>query len=189
MFSWFHNRKQQETTAQNIYGSIVAQARQPDFYAKLSVPDTLEGRFEILLIHVFLVTHTLQAADRDYGVLTTRLIELFIVDIDATMRELGVSDMRVSKKMHVLTDVFYSRMHVYRDAIAGREGDGLAAVLLEHVYQGDAARRCNARKLASYMMRSAKKLHAAAHKFDAHPVVNFAPILNRGKPQSQSEGS
>jgi cytochrome b pre-mRNA-processing protein 3 len=188
MLSWFRNRKQRETTAQNIYGSIVAQARKPDFYAKLHVPDSLEGRFEILLIHVFLATHALQAADRDYAALTTRLVELFISDIDATMRELGVSDMRVSKKMHVLTDVFYSRMHVYRDAIAGKEGDGLATVLLEHVYLDKAAHRGNARALASYMLRSARKLRALMQKNDASLNVDFAPIFNRGRPQSQPEG-
>jgi len=189
MLSWFRNRRRRKATAQNFYGSIVAQARQADFCAKLHVPDSLEGRFELLVIHVFLVTNALQRAGREYGELTKNLVGLFITDVDATMRELGVSDMRVSKKMHALTDVFYSRMHVYRDALEGKGLDALASVLLEHVYLGRSARRNDSRKLASYMMRCDRKMGWDERRLEDNPTVDFAPIIGRGKSQRRHKSS
>ena len=112
MFDWFYRRRHRKETAQKIYGSIVAQSRQPAFYEDLGVADSLEGRFEILVIHLFLALAVLPG-EKEGQDLRGDLIDLFTADMDATMRELGLSDIRVPKKMRELSVALNERLSAY----------------------------------------------------------------------------
>jgi cytochrome b pre-mRNA-processing protein 3 len=158
MLSWLVERRHRKRTAQNLYGSIVAQTRKPAFYAELGVPDTVEGRFELLVLHVFLVLDGLRGAGAKGEVLAQQLVDLFIADMDTTMRELGVGDMAVAKRMRSLADVFYERLADYREAL-GESGDkALKQLLREQLQSGTCPDDALAGALANYVLGTKQAL-------------------------------
>ena len=103
-----------------LYGAIVAQARRPAFYRHFGVPDTLEGRFDLIVLHLVLVLRRLAAAkapDR----LGQGLFDRFCSDLDANLREMGVGDLAVPRRMRRFGEAFYGRQAAY---LAALDGDG-----------------------------------------------------------------
>ena len=99
--------RRKDTSAAKLYGAIVAQARLPVFYQEFGVPDTLEGRFLVLSLHLFAVLHRLKAEgtvahDWGAGNLAQELIDRFSEDMETVLRELGVSDLSIPKKVRGL---------------------------------------------------------------------------------------
>src|SRR5262245_21087232 len=107
-----------------LYAIAVAAARRPVLYERFGVPDTIEGRMEMVMLHVALLMSRLSAdADRE---LQRALSEAFFADMDASLREIGISDVAVPKKMKVIASAFYGRLKAYG---AGANDDGLAEAL------------------------------------------------------------
>lgn len=99
-----------------LYQHLVEQARRPVFYVECEVPDTLDGRFELILLHLFLVLSRLKAEGRDTYNEERQLIEVFMEDMDRSIRELGVGDTGVSRRVKKMANAFYGRMKAYTDA-------------------------------------------------------------------------
>ncbi|KZD24627.1 ubiquinol-cytochrome C chaperone family protein [Tardiphaga robiniae] len=131
-------------TIEAIYGMIVAQAREPLFYRDLAAPDTVNGRFDMLLLHLWLVLRRMNPKDE----LSQGLFDRFCSDMDDNLRELGTSDMKVPKKMREFGDAFYGRTGAY-DAALGVGREPLAAALSKNIYYGMDIE--NARRLAVYV--------------------------------------
>ena len=102
-------------TIEAIYGMIVTQAREPLFYRDLAVPDTVNGRFDLLLMHLWLVLRRLKAAEGGKE-LSQALFDHFCNDMDDNLRELGVSDLKVPKRMQAFGEAFYGRTAAYAEA-------------------------------------------------------------------------
>ena len=133
-------------TIEAIYGMIVAQAREPLFYRDLAVPDTVNGRFDLLLMHLWLVLRRLKSvtAGKD---LSQALFDHFCNDMDDNLRELGVSDLKVPKRMLAFGEAFYGRTAAYDMALTeGREA--FAQALCKNVLNGENIEQ--ARQLAGY---------------------------------------
>jgi cytochrome b pre-mRNA-processing protein 3 len=144
-----HFRKPLEApagTIEAIYGMIVAQAREPLFYREMGVPDTVDGRFDMVLLHLWLVLRRLRPIERGAG-LSQALFDHFCSDMDANLREMGVGDLTVPKRMQKFGEAFYGRAAAYDTALqAGAEP--LAEALCKNVFGGrDIAQ---ARRLAAY---------------------------------------
>jgi len=133
MLAWFTNRRQPRQTAHKLYGSIVAQAREPWFYRRINVPDTLECRFEILVLHVYVVLDRLRS-DETCAPLAQALVDGFFDDMDVIHRELGVADLKVPKNMHRTAGVFYERLDHYAKAFAGASERSAGALLASCVF-------------------------------------------------------
>lgn len=131
-------------TIEAIYGMIVAQAREPLFYRDLGAPDTVNGRFDMLLLHLWLVLRRMNPKDE----LSQGLFDRFCSDMDDNLRELGTSDVKVAKKMREFGDAFYGRTGAY-DAALGAGRGPLAAALSKNIYYGMNIE--NARRLAVYV--------------------------------------
>src|SRR4051812_6334320 len=133
-------------TIEAIYGMIVTQAREPLFYRDLAVPDTVNGRFDLLLLHLWLVLRRLKAAEGGKE-LSQALFDHFCNDMDDNLRELGVSDLKVPKKMQAFGEAFYGRTAAYDMALT--EGpEALAQALCKNVLNGENVEK--ARQLAAY---------------------------------------
>ena len=133
-------------TIEAIYGMIVTQAREPLFYRDLGVPDTVNGRFDLLLMHLWLVLRRLKSAEAGQG-LSQALFDHFCNDMDDNLRELGVSDLKVPKRMQAFGEAFYGRTAAYDLALTdGREA--LAQALCRNVLNGERIEQ--ARRLAAY---------------------------------------
>ncbi len=108
--------------AASVYGSVVEVARNPVFYAGLGVPDTLDGRFEILAILLHAVNRRLVHGREADTAFSRRMTERFVTDMDSNLREMGVSDVRVAKKMKTLYSAYGGRVAAYDIALAGGGG-------------------------------------------------------------------
>src|SRR5258708_18926119 len=96
----------QRGTIEAIYGMIVAQAREPLFYRAMGVPDTVNGRFDMVLLHLWMVLRRLRPLESGAG-LSQALFDHFCGDMDANLREMGVGDLTVPKRMHKFGEAFY----------------------------------------------------------------------------------
>lgn len=137
MLNWFKTRMTR-TAADRLYAALVAQARAPVFYEELGVPDTMEGRYELVVLHLFLVMERLRDAGPEADTLARGTLERFVEDMDDCMREIGVGDMTVPKKVKKAAAGFYERSGQLRPLLAGDE-DGPLAAHLASVLIGDTA--------------------------------------------------
>jgi cytochrome b pre-mRNA-processing protein 3 len=151
-------------TIEAIYGMIVAQAREPRFYRDLGAPDTVNGRFDMLLLHLWLVLRQLKQIGASELQLSQGLVDRFCSDMDDNLRELGTSDLKVPKKMQEFGRAFYGRAAAYDRALEDRET--LALALDKNIYNGAAL--AQARGLAVYVEAAI----AALAPLDAITVAN-----------------
>ena len=134
-------------TIESIYGTIVAQARDPLFYQELGVRDSVDGRFDMLLLHLWLLMRELKLKDAPRA-LSQALVERFCTDMDDNLRELGTADLKVPKKMQEFVRALYGRAAAY-DMALDAGPDALAQALSKNIYNGgDPA---HARQLVSYV--------------------------------------
>ncbi len=103
--------------ARQIYAAALNAARQPVFYRDMGVPDSFDGRFEMLVLHVFFVIHRMIPEGEAGQRLNQALFDAMFADIDQTLREMGIGDMGVPKHMRKMMKAFNGRMHAYRSEI------------------------------------------------------------------------
>ena len=151
-------------TIEAIYGMIVTQAREPLFYRDLGVPDTVNGRFDLLLMHLWLVLRRLKSADGGKE-LSQAVFDHFCNDMDDNLRELGVSDLKVPKRMQAFGEAFYGRTAAYDLALTDGH-EALAQALCKNVLNGENIEK--ARRLAAY----AEAVIAALAGQDAAELLN-----------------
>lgn len=131
-------RSEGDDGARAVYEIIVAQARRPEFYAVLGVPDTVSGRFDMVALHVFLALRRLRGGDagKEKGrALAQAVLEVFFDDMDASLRELGVGDLGVGRRVQGMAEGFYGRAAAFEAAL-GQSEAALAATLKRNVYGG-----------------------------------------------------
>lgn len=126
-------------TIEAIYGMIVAQARLPVFYESYGVPDTVNGRFDMILLHLWMVLRRLRETEGG-AVLSQGLFDRFCSDMDANLREMGVSDLKVPKQMLSFAEAFYGRTGAYDLAFLEGSGELAAAIARNVLISADAAK-------------------------------------------------
>ena len=129
-------RRSPKSTIAALYGAIVAQARLPVFYAGLGVPDTVLGRFDLIVLHLVLLLRRLRAGEAAHRALAQGVFDAFCRDMDDNLREMGISDQGVPRQMRKVGEAFYGRAQAYEAALA-EPGGGLAAALARNVYGVD----------------------------------------------------
>ena len=138
-------RRSAETrTIASFYGTIVAQARLPVFYAEFGVPDTVQGRFDLIVLHMVLLLRRLATAAEAGPALGQRLFDRFCRDLDDNLREMGVGDLAVPKHMRRFAEAFYGRQAAYLGALDATDQrdfeNALARNILAETASGKAAR-------------------------------------------------
>jgi cytochrome b pre-mRNA-processing protein 3 len=149
-------------TISALYGAIVAQARLPGFYRDYAVPDTVEGRFELVVLHLALVLDRL-GEEPELRALGQGVFDHFCQDMDHNLREMGVGDLTVPKQMRRMGGTFYDRAQAYRDALAATNDKALAElalaeILTRNIYDGAPGQQ--AHRLAAYMREAVGHLKA-----------------------------
>lgn len=159
MLNLFRSSKRAKSreTIERLYGAIVAQSRRAEFYTDFGVPDTLEGRFEMVVLHTVLVCHRLKGGDDIARAMSQEIFDAFAADMDATMRELGVGDLTVPKKMKKVGEAFYGRAAAYDTALAASGNDLLALALARNILGTDGAAPA-AKPFAAYVRSAAERL-------------------------------
>lgn len=171
----FRHTPQNDSIA-SLYGAIVAQARQPAFYRVYSVPDTVNGRFEMIVLHAALLMHRLDA-EASIRPLGQPVFDLFCSDMDGNLREMGVGDLAVPHQMRSMGEAFYGRKRAYEAALAEPAVAPLAAALSRNVYGTGDAQHPGAPRLATYARSAAGRLGTASAEALQHGKVSFPDPL------------
>lgn len=152
--SRFLGRDVERRTAHEIYVKAAEASRQPLFYAQYDVPDTVEGRYDMLSIHIILLLRTLKTKKQETAKLAQLVFDVMFRNVDDTLREMGVGDLKVGKKVREYAEAFFGRALAYEEALAGKEP--LAVALARNVYTSEDP--AVAEGLAGYVTLAARSL-------------------------------
>lgn len=167
IFSGLFKANEAQKSGRTLYDQAVTQARLPVFYAELDVPDTIDGRFEAIVLHVWLILRRLRretsapapAKSDGRQKISQAMFDAMITDMDRSLREMGVGDLRVGKRVKAMARSFYGHVHAYDE---GFDGGDMAAALRRNVYgaadTADSGFDRVVQALARYVERAASSL-------------------------------
>ncbi|WP_333587990.1 ubiquinol-cytochrome C chaperone family protein [Phenylobacterium sp.] len=148
---------------EKLYGAVVEQARSPAFYAVLGAPDTVEGRFELYSLHVVLLLDRLKRQGPSAADVAQALFDTYVKALDDALREMGVGDLSVGKKMRRLGEAFYGRVKSYQAAVEALPDEGELTALIGRTVYAEAAQG-DSPGLVAYILR--QRAHLADQPLD-----------------------
>jgi len=155
----FARNRRNEAIAYSLYGAIVAQARQPALYTEFAVPDTLDGRFDMIVLHGFLMFHRLKDESPEDRQLGQDVFDIFLKDMDGTLREMGVGDLSVPKKLKKMAEAFFGRIRAYDEALVAGDRAKLVDAIERNIFP-DGAPAGVGEQIAAYVEASVATLAA-----------------------------
>jgi cytochrome b pre-mRNA-processing protein 3 len=156
--------------AERLHASAVRRARLPALYARFGAPDTVEGRFEMLSVHIILLIERLTGQDGAAAETRQLLFDAFVSHLDGAMREMGVGDLAMAKRMRRLGEAFYGRLQSYSLALERLPDTGeLAAVVARTILEGSDA---SPQPLATYLagVHASLRAQSADELFSGEPA-------------------
>ena len=141
-----------------VYSSIVAQSRQPRFYAEWQVPDTVTGRFDMISLHMALLFRRLRHGPKPAKDFSQAVFDLFFKDMDRSLREMGVGDLGVPKRIQKMGNIFFGLLAAMSEAMDRNDAAALQAVLSRNIFDGATGPHVAA--LADYLLAEDKALGA-----------------------------
>ena len=128
----------QERAGFLLYGAAVAAAREPYLYERLGIPDTLDGRFDAITVYVFLLIRRLRSAPQPGPAVAQAVFDAMFSDMDTNLREMGVGDLGVGRRVRAMWEAFHGRANSYAAALDAGDEAGLEAALTRNVWRGAA---------------------------------------------------
>nr|WP_298689979.1 ubiquinol-cytochrome C chaperone family protein [uncultured Dongia sp.] len=139
--------------AAKLFNRLVAQARERVFYEKLGVPDTVDGRFDMVALHTFLIFQRLKGRGDRSAILAQALYDTLINDMEASLRQLGAGDVGVGKRIRVMTEALQGRINAYEKALAGSSME-IEGALRRNLYGTTEPETDAVRAVANYLRRA-----------------------------------
>jgi cytochrome b pre-mRNA-processing protein 3 len=156
MFSWFRRNPVQQA-AELAYRGVVEHARQPGFFTDNGVPDTVDGRFELICLHAFLYLHRLRREQPQAAALGQRFFDTMFTDFDRSLREMGTGDLSVGREIRHMAEAFYGRLAAYEQGLAADDSVLLPA-LARNLFGTAPATQPALAAMAGYLRREAAQL-------------------------------
>jgi cytochrome b pre-mRNA-processing protein 3 len=128
-----------ERRGYELYCAAVEAARDPDLYVQLGVPDTLDGRFDLVGLYAFLLIRRLTDLPAPGPELAQAVFDAMFSDMDVNLREMGVGDLSVGKRVRAMWEAFHGRSAAYQSALAADDVDAMAQAIERNVWRGEAA--------------------------------------------------
>jgi len=157
MMGLFRRNPDREAAA-SAYRSVVEHARRPVFFTECGIPDTLDGRFELICLHAFLYLHRLKSEDAQGAAIGQRFFDAMFVDFDRSLRELGTGDLSVGRKIKQMAEAFYGRISAYERGLAGGGDDELHASLRRNLFGHAAADDAQVARMGAYLRAEIARL-------------------------------
>lgn len=126
----------EKLAARRLFRSLMSEARAPAFYLEGGVADTLDGRFDLVVLHLYLVLRRLKGEGPAGKAMAQRLFDAAFQDFDEALREMGVGDLSVGKKIRKMAEAFYGRLAAYEQALGSNAPEALSQALVRNVYRG-----------------------------------------------------
>jgi cytochrome b pre-mRNA-processing protein 3 len=168
----FGRERSNRTITDALYAEIVAAARQPVFYSDWDAPDTPLGRFEMLSLHMFLFQQRLHGEAGAARQVAQILTDDFFAEVEHSLRDLGIGDMGVPKRMKKLGRMFYGRTAAYADALERGDREALTAALARNI-RPDSEAWPQADALAAYVIEADNMLREQASEAILSGSVRF----------------
>ena len=170
--------------ARLAYRRVVEQARQPGFFVDLGVPDTIDGRFELICLHAFLFLHRLRRETTEGATLGQRFFDTMFADLDRSLREMGTGDLSVGREVRHMAEAFYGRIAAYQRGLAADDA-ALEEALARNLFGTAPATPACLAAMAAYMRREAARLDregtpellSGRVRFDGPPAPASASVV------------
>ncbi len=153
----FFSPRPWDDAARRLYICVIKQARQPGFYLYCGVPDTADGRFDMILLHAFLLLRRTKRDQDRTADLGQAFFDLMFADMDQNLREMGLGDLAVGKRVKGMAAAFYGRIQAYEDGLAGNE-TALVDSLRRNLYRKTEPDDSQLSTVSDYMRREAVRL-------------------------------
>lgn len=164
--------------ARQLYREIVTQARLPTFYEEYGVPDTPDGRFDMIALHAALIMRRLRDDATVSPAVSQALFDHMFAEFDESLREMGVGDLRVGKVVKAMAKGFYGRLASYGQCLDQGDLPGMRAALQRNVYRHSEPELDKVAQLAAYIFVEAERLSArSGADLIAHGVSFGAPSI------------
>ena len=172
--NWFKRNKDWREEAHALYLQVIEQARTPVFYSDFGVPDTVDGRFDMVALHMFLLQHRLKHETAPAPSLAEALMTVMANDMDRSLREMGVGDYSVGKRLKQMLGAFYGRAAAYE---AGLDADDavLAAAVSRNIFREEGSDEAACRAFATYIRQQVDRLERQPTGELLAGTVRFTP--------------
>jgi cytochrome b pre-mRNA-processing protein 3 len=159
-----------------LYGKLVAAARAPAFYRDLNVPDTIEGRYEMIALHAALLLRRVREDGRKQAALAQAVLDFMAADWDRSIRELGVGDLSVARYMKRLGEGFYGRASAYDETLLHSDESAVSEALLRNIYGGTDPGGQILAVFAAYVTSQARHLSGQPSEAIAAGQIDFLSL-------------
>ena len=178
MFGLFKSRIHTDI-AHNLYSAILLQARLPVFYTQYGVPDTVDGRFDMIVLHAHILFNRMKDGTEEDQDISQAVFDLMFADMDQNLREMGVGDVGVSKRIKVMAEAFYGRATAYADGLRQEDDQILAAALKRNLYRNanstdaqiSAITAYVRQQVAQFMTQEVAALNSGKAKFELPRII------------------
>ena len=160
----FFKKKKYETVSNDIYQKIVNFSRNKIFYTKYSVPDTIDGRFDMLVLITIIVVHRLSKIKNEGSELSQKIFDIVFKDLDYSLRELGAGDVSVANNMKKLISSYMGRQKIYVKAFKSEDEKFLALAFKNNIFRNKDLKKNLILLLSKNIFRINKKLHSIEDK-------------------------
>jgi cytochrome b pre-mRNA-processing protein 3 len=174
MLNLFRRKSPLRDSAEKLYSGVVGQARRPEFYTGLGVPDTADGRFDLIALHTYLVLRRLKREPEAGGALAQTLFDHMFTDVDRNLREMGVGDLSVGRHIKAMAEGFYGRIAAYDEGLAGAD-EVLTDALDRNLYRNTTAAPGALAAVAAYLKRECGMLDRSPIAGLLKGEISFGP--------------
>jgi Uncharacterized conserved protein len=159
-----------------VYSAIVAQSRQPRFYADWQVPDTVTGRFDMISLHMALLFRRLRAESGPQKQFSQAVFDLFFKDMDRSLREMGVTDLGVPKKIQKMGNIFFGLLAALNAAMDSKDVAAVEQVLSRNIFEDSTGP--HVRALADYLFAEDEVLSSRSHPSRSPPERSISEPIH-----------
>lgn len=158
IFGLFGKKNNNQAIVERQYAALTAAGRHPAFYTSHDVPDTVMGRFEMISVMLILYFRRTASSARSGQEIAQEIVDAFFEDLDHSIRELGIGDLSVPKRMKKLAGMFYGRLESYAKALGDHDEAALASALKRNFHPASKDEALSMVKLARYMIAAEQAL-------------------------------
>jgi len=169
--------KKPQDEAHALYVAIVAEARQSFLFDELGVPDSVDGRFDMISLHIFLVLRRLKADVDRSADLAQCLFDTMFADMDRSLREMGTGDLGVGRRIKEMATAFYGRLSAYEKALQSNDPALLPDAIVRNIFRDDAEKSEEAHKISNYVLWLAAAIEEWSMDELMSGRVNFPEIV------------
>lgn len=172
-------RSNRADQAHSLYLAVVDQARKPVFYSRLGVPDSLDGRYELIVIHAALLLRRLRDEGAAGAELGQVMFDVMIDDLDQSLREMGVGDLSVGRRVKAMARAFFGRAAAYESALS--DDEALTAALDRNLFGTVSVEGRCVTAVAAYMRDVAAQLEGQSGAALLDGSVDFGDAPGAGE--------